>query len=75
MDGVFTPIIEFGGFIAVCPSRPPGNRHLPASEVVRWFEGRGITLVYAGDNGVNIRYQKGGSTGNSSTVVDNPDRF
>ena len=75
MDGVFTPIIEFGGFIAVCPSRPPGNRHLPASEVVRWFEGRGITLVYTGDNGVNIRYQKGGSTGNSSTVVDNPDRF
>jgi competence protein ComEC len=43
-------------FIAVCPSRSPGNRHLPAPEVVHWFEGMGIKLVFTGDTVVKIRY-------------------
>ncbi|MCJ7500979.1 hypothetical protein MUP29_12070, partial [bacterium] len=46
--------------IAVCPSRSPGNRHLPAPEVVDWFEGMGIKLVFTGDTVVKIRYKKGG---------------
>jgi hypothetical protein len=75
MDDATTPISKFGGFIAMCPSRPPGRRHLPAPEVGKWFEERGVRFVYSGDNGVKIRYKKGGSIGNGSTVVDNPYRF
>jgi len=75
MDDAVTGMSRYGGVIAVCPSRPPGRRHLPAPEVVRWFEERGVRFVYSGDNGVKIRYKMGGTTGNSSTVVDNPDRF
>ena len=61
--------------IAVCPSRPPGNRHLPSPEVVKWFGERGIKLVYTGDNGVNIKYNRSRTIGDGSTVVDNHHRF
>jgi len=70
MDHAVSAFNDHGPLIAVCPSRPPANRPLPALEVVRWFERSGITLVYTGDNGVNIRYKKSGSKGNGSTVVD-----
>ncbi len=44
------------GFIAVCPSNPPGKNHLPSSKVVDWFGIRGLKLDFTGDNGVKIRY-------------------
>jgi len=75
LDGAVTSIRRHDDVIAVCPSLPPGNRHLPASEVVRWFERKGVRFVYTGENGVKIRFKKGGSTGNGSTVVDNHDWF
>jgi competence protein ComEC len=75
MDDSVTLIGRQGDVIAVCPSRPPGNRHLTAPEVVRWFEGRGVRFVYTGDNGVKIRYKKGVSSENGSTIVDNHDWF
>jgi len=61
--------------LTVCPSASPGVRPLPAPEVVRWFAERGFRLVYSGDNGINIRYRRGRSGGNISTVVDNHDWF
>jgi competence protein ComEC len=75
MDDAVSGMNRFGDVIALCPSRPPGRRHLPAPEVVRWFEERGVRFVYSGDNGVKIRYKMVGTTGNGSTVVDNPDWF
>jgi competence protein ComEC len=75
MDNTVFSLSRFGGVIAVCPSRPPGNRRLPAPEVIRWFEVRGVRFVYTGDNGVNIRYKKGGLLGNGATVVDKDDWF
>jgi hypothetical protein len=75
MDDAVLPIGRLGEVIAVCPSRPPGNRRLPAPEVVRWFEARGLRFVYTGDNGVKIRYKKCGSLENGATVVDKDDWF
>jgi competence protein ComEC len=73
-DAVLLPG-RFGEVIAVCPSRPPGNRRLPSPEVIRWFEARGVRFVYTGDNGVKIRYTKRGSLDNGATVVDKDDWF
>jgi hypothetical protein len=75
MDDTVISISDNSNLIAVCPSRPPGRRPLPAPEVVRWFEGRGVGFVYTGDNGVKIRYKKSGPADNGSTVVDNLDWF
>jgi competence protein ComEC len=75
MDDTVISISDNSNLIAVCPSRPPGRRPLPAPEVVRWFEGRGVMFVYTGDNGVKIRYKKSGPADNGSTVVDNLDWF
>jgi competence protein ComEC len=75
MDDAVLPIGRLGEVIAVCPSRPPGNRRLPAPEVIRWFEARGVRFVYTGDNGVKIRYKKCGSLENGATVVDKDDWF
>ncbi|MDF1526047.1 MAG: ComEC/Rec2 family competence protein [bacterium] len=60
LDDAVSSINSDGNFIAVCPSRSPGNSHLPAPEVVQWFEGKGIKLVFTGDTIVKIRYKKGG---------------
>jgi competence protein ComEC len=75
LDDAILPIGRLGEVIAVCPSRPPGNRRLPAPEVIRWFEARGVRFVYTGDNGVKIRYKKCGSLDNGATVVDKDDWF
>jgi competence protein ComEC len=56
LESVFNRLQRGAGFKAVCPSDPPGNRHLPAAEVTDWFAERGIELVYTGVNGVIIRY-------------------
>lgn len=72
MDDVFTPISRHGDIVAVCPSRSPGKRHLPAPEVGGWFERRGVKFVYTGDNGVKIRYKKGRSP---KISIDNILRF
>jgi competence protein ComEC len=74
-DKAISRVAENGKTIAVCPSRPPGRGSLPAPEVVKWFEERGIKLVYTGDNGINIIHKKGSSMGPGSTVVDNNDWF
>lgn len=75
MDGSITRIGRSGEVITVCPSRNPGSGHLPAQEVVTWFEERGLKLLYTADTGVKIRYKKSRAIGNRSTVVDNHYRF
>jgi len=55
MDDVITRMRPYDDFIAVCPSRSPGERPLPAREVVNWFERRGIRVVYTGDSGVKVK--------------------
>jgi hypothetical protein len=71
LNDAVTSISKYGNFLSVCPSRPPGNRPLPAPEVVHWFEGKGMKFVFTGDTVVKIRYKKDGPFGSTSTVVDN----
>jgi len=58
MDDAVISASRHADIIAVSPSRPPGRGHLPAPEVIEWFEGRGVRFVYTGDNGVMVRYKK-----------------
>jgi len=71
LDEAVTAIKKCGNFLAVCPSRSPGNRPLPAHEVVHWFVEKGIKIVFTGDVAVNVWYKKGGPRGSGSAFVDN----
>ena len=61
--------------VAVCPSGRPGKRVLPAAEVVRWFEDRGVAFLYTGIRGVKIRYKANFPGGSGTAVVDIPGMF